>query len=264
MRLIYTISSIAALACATTPAHAWGPTGHRIVGQIAADNVSGRTAAEISLILDPGETLAEVSTWPDEQRSDPDPYWQKTATPWHWVTIAPGKTYAEVGAPPEGDAMSALTAFTKTLRDDKASREDKALALRFIVHIVGDLHQPLHNGRGNDRGGNEFKVEWFGKPSNLHSVWDGSLLDGNGLSYTEYVARLEGHLSARQTIDWWNVDPNVWMAESTELRDRIYPEAGATSLGYFYQWTWRPVAERRVTQAGVRLAAYLDAVFAEE
>ncbi|AKM11824.1 S1/P1 Nuclease [Croceicoccus naphthovorans] len=255
------VAAVAVLA--TSPAHAWGPTGHRIVGQIAADNISGKTQAEIAMILPKGETLAEVSTWPDEQRSDPDEYWQKTATPWHWVTVPPGKTWAEVGAPPEGDAMSALTAFTKTLRDPAASQEDRALALRFIVHIVGDLHQPLHNGRGDDRGGNNFKVEWFGKATNLHSVWDRELLAGNELSFTEYTDRLEAHLKPEQTIAWWTADPKVWMAESIALRDRIYPEEQGAQLGYSYQWTWRPAAEQRLTQAGVRLAAYLDMVFGE-
>ncbi|WP_144096411.1 S1/P1 nuclease [Croceicoccus sediminis] len=264
MRKSMILAAIGLSLSLSTTAHAWGQLGHRVVGQIAADNVDGRTAANIALILDHGETLAEAATWPDEQKSDPDEYWQKTSYPWHWVTVPEGKTYDEVGAPPEGDAYSALRRFTATLRDPDATREDKALALRFVVHIVGDLHQPLHNGNGTDRGGNQFKIEWFGEETNLHSLWDTALLEGNGLSYTEYADSLERHMTNQQKIAWWDARPETWMAESIALRDRIYPPADATSIGYSYQWTWRPVAERRLAQGGVRLAAYLDWVFGAE
>lgn len=247
-----------------TTAHAWGQLGHRIVGQIAADNIDGRTAAHIALILSQGETLAEAATYPDEQKSDPSEYWQKTSYPWHWVTVPEGEHYHDVGAPEEGDAYTALQTFTATLRDPKASREDKALALRFVVHIVGDLHQPLHNGNGTDRGGNQFKLKWFGDDTNLHSVWDTALIEGNGLSFTEYSDRLEGHMTDQDKIVWWDARPETWMAESIELRDQIYPEGDTPSIGYFYQWKWRPVAEHRLSQGGIRLAAYLDWVFAGE
>ena len=86
-------------------------------------------------------------------RSNPEHFWQEVAGPFHYVTIPEGKTYAEVGAPDEGDSVTALAQFRKVLLDPKASREQKQLALRFTVHIIGDLHQPLHAGNGTDRGG---------------------------------------------------------------------------------------------------------------
>lgn len=152
-----------------SPAHAWGPIGHRITGAIADENLSGVTRAQVQLLLG-SEDLAQASTWPDEMRSDPSEFWQKTAGPWHYVTVPNGIEYEAPDTPPEGDAMTALARFTETLRDPKASQDDKRLALRFIVHIIGDLHQPLHAGNGTDRGGNDFKVTWFGKSTNLHSV----------------------------------------------------------------------------------------------
>ncbi len=208
-------------------------------------------------------SVTEAATWPDEQRSDPDPFWQKTSAPWHYVTVTGHPEWRASDAPKEGDAMTALNSFTATLRDAQASREDKALALRFIVHIVGDLHQPLHNGKGDDRGGNEVAVTWFGEATNLHSVWDSKLIDSSSLSYSEYVARLEARMTPAQTVAWWTADPLVWGRESIALRDRIYPAADARDLGYRYQWQWRPEAEARMAQAGIRLAAYLDMVFAE-
>ncbi|RVQ65995.1 S1/P1 Nuclease [Croceicoccus ponticola] len=261
--LVLAASASAAFVAMTAPAHAWGPSGHRVVGQIAADNVSGRTAAEIALILDDGETLAEASTWPDEQRSDPAAFWQKEAGAYHYVTLPDGKSYAEAGTPPQGDAISALARFTKVLKDDKASREDKALALRFVVHIVGDLHQPLHNGSGKDRGGNEFQVTYFGRSTNLHTVWDRELVASSDYSFSELAALLESRLTDKQKIAWWNADPLMWVGESVVIRDTIYPPADNRELGYEYVWKNWPIIEQRLTQGGIRLAAYLDATFAE-
>jgi hypothetical protein len=120
-------------------------------------------------------------------------FWQREAGPYHYVTVPQGQTYAEVGAPEEGDALSAFDRFSATVHDPNASREDKALALRFIVHIVGDVHQPLHAGSGAGRGGNDVKVRWFGDSTNLHSVWHSKMIEGQNLSYTvrpDWTARL--------------------------------------------------------------------------
>jgi hypothetical protein len=206
------------------------------------------------------ETLAEAANWPDEMRSNPDPFWQKTANPWHYVTVG-GFEYDR--APPEGDALEALRFFTRMLRDPKTNAAHRQLALRFIVHLVGDLHQPLHNGRPGDRGGNDVKVKWFGRDTNLHAVWDSALIEETGYSFTEYAERLERHTSASDVIAWWNANPKDWIRESVQLRERIYPAAGETELGYKYIYDHTPTMELRLKQAGIRLAAYLNAAFAE-
>ena len=245
-----------------SPALAWGQTGHRVIGELAQERINAKTRAEIEQILEV-EDLAEISTRADEERSNPDPFWQKEAGPWHYVTVPEGQTYAQVGAPLEGDGYTALERFTATLRDASASREDKVVALHFIVHIVGDLHQPLHAGNSTDRGGNDVRVSWFGDSTNLHSVWDSRLIDSRSLNYTEYARRLGRNITPALTIEWWSHDPLVWIGESTTIRDRIYPdEAGTPQLGYAYQYEHLGTAERRLQQAGVRLAAYLDQVFA--
>ena len=189
MLMRFTLLAAAAALCMPAPAGAWGQLGHRVIGHIAEERLSGKARAEIELILGE-EDLAEASTWADEQRSNPAPFWQDEAGPYHYVTVPEGKTYSEVGPPEEGDALSALTDFVATLRDPLATREDKALALRFIIHIVGDLHQPLHAGNGTDRGGNDQLVRWYGQVTNLHSVWDTQMLARQNLSYTEYTTRL--------------------------------------------------------------------------
>jgi hypothetical protein len=247
------------------PALAWGKTGHRVVAAIADTQLSGLARAHIREILGPGESLDEAANWPDEMRSDPAVFWQKTATPWHYVTLN-GITYDH--APPQGDALEALNHFRGVLADPAASLADKQLALRFIVHLVGDLHQPLHVGKCCDKGGNDVKVNWFGKPTNLHAVWDSAIVDDEQLSFTEMAAKLERHISDRQLIDWWDINPRDWVSESAQIRDTVYPAPSRDrkklpDLSYAYVYKFTPVMERRLSQAGVRLAAYLNAIYAE-
>lgn len=240
----------------------WGQTGHRITGEIAQSRINGKTAAEIELLLGK-QGLAEMSTWPDEQRSNPQPFWQNDANPWHYVTLPGSKKASELVSPSEGDALTALEGFAAVVRDRQKPQDERALALRFIIHIVGDLHQPLHVGNGTDRGGNDVKVTWFGDPSNLHSVWDSGMIDGQKLSYTEYADRLEHRLAVEQTVAWWDARPQTWIGESATLRDGVYPTSSEqpVALGYAYQFQHLPTVETRLTQAGIRLAAYLDALF---
>ena len=193
-------------------------------------------------------------------RSAPGEFWQKTSSPWHYVTVG-GIEYDR--APPEGDALAALEFFTRLVRDPATSPDQRALALRFIVHIVGDLHQPLHNGRPGDRGGNEVKVKWFGRDTNLHAVWDSALVDETKYSFSEYSERLQRHTRPEDVIAWWTANPRDWIRESVAYRERIYPAAGETDLGYDYIYQHTPKVEHRLKQAGVRIAAYLNAMFAE-
>src|SRR3954451_6735380 len=258
-----------------SPALAWGKTGHRVVAAIADTQLSGLARAHIREILNGGESLDEAANWPDEMRSDPAAFWQKTATPWHYVTLD-GITYDH--APPQGDALEALAHFRSVLQDPNSSLADKQLALRFIVHLVGDLHQPLHVGKCCDKGGNDVKVTWFGKPTNLHAVWDSAIVDDEQLSFTELAAKLERHTSNRDVIDWWDINPRDWISESAQYRDTLYPTAAdnprqsagrkvkappVLEVSYSEVHRFTPVMERRLSQAGVRLAAYLNALFAE-
>ena len=236
-------------------AHAWGATGHRITGTIADKYLSGVARARIQQILG-SESLAEASTWADDMRSHPSPFWQTTANPWHYVTTPAGRAYVEANAPPEGDAATALRRFAQTLRNPAASIEEKQLALRFTVHLIGDLHQPLHAGRGDDRGGNEVRVTFFGNETNLHSVWDSGLVERQQLSFSEYAAWLDRRITPENVIAWSDPKPPVWIAESTAIRDQIYP--ASPQLSYQYMFEHKPKVDQRLQQAGVRIAAYLN------
>jgi nuclease S1 len=251
---------LALLCCAipASPAGAWGQTGHRVTGAIAEQYLSGVARANVRLLLGT-ESLAQAATWPDDMRSDPAEFWQRIAAPFHYVTVPPGSTHAATGAPPEGDAVTALERFAQVLRDPKASVEDKRLALRFSIHIIGDLHQPLHAGRPGDRGGNNVKVTLFNQPTNLHSVWDSGLIDARQLSHSELAGWLAGAITPEQVIAWSNADPEIWIAESVALRETVYP--ADPKLSYLYAYQHGAEIDGRLSRAGVRIAAYLNSIF---
>lgn len=249
---------------ASTSVFAWGQTGHRVTGAIASFYLSPVAKAEIAKLL-PEESLAEVSTYADEMRSHPSEFWQKTASPWHYVTVPKNKAYDDVGAPARGDALTALAKFKRDLLSDDTSFEQKQLALKFIVHLVGDLHQPLHAGDGTDRGGNDLKVLFFWEGSNLHRVWDSGLIDRQQLSYTEWTHWLQRKISDEDIARWNSVRPEDWVAESAAIRDTIYPDPSTNgemvSINWEYQYQHISTVKRRLQMAGVRLALYLNQAF---
>jgi hypothetical protein len=236
----------------------WGQTGHRVTGAIAEKYLTPKAQLAISQLLI-NEDLAEASTYADEMRSDPSEFWKKTANPWHYVNVFEGKTYSDIAPPPEGNAVTALEMFTKQLKSKKASLEEKQLALRFIVHIVGDLHQPFHAGNGTDKGGNDVKLQFFWEDSNLHRVWDSGLIDRENLSYTEWTNKLSRKISSQQAKEWMEVNPKVWIAESAKLRANLYPEND--KLSWDYQYQNMPIVKQRLQMGGVRIAAYLNDLF---
>ncbi len=238
---------------------AWGQTGHRVTGEIAQGYLTPEAATAVKALLG-NEDLAEASTWADEMRSNPSEFWQKTASPWHYVNVKLGGKYKQ--APPEGDAVSALDLFSRTLKDPSTSKENKQLALRFIVHIIGDLHQPFHSGTSEDRGGNLIRVKFFGEDSNIHRVWDSGLIDRQQLSYTEWTKRLGRNITTEQASEWNDANPRVWIAESAKIRATLYPSEPVIS--WDYQYNSLPVVNQRLQMGGVRIAAYLNQLFTAE
>lgn len=252
------VASFVLIIFSTHNVFAWGQTGHRISGQIAEIYLSDSAKAAIQSILK-NESLAEVSTYADEMRSNPDHFWQKVAGPFHYVTIAEGKSYSEVDAPAHGDAVSALNMYKKVLIDKASSASEKELAVKMIVHIIGDLHQPLHAGNGTDRGGNDVKVEFFWEESNLHRVWDSGMIDQKKLSFTEWTTFLAPKITEQQASAWTTSDPLIYIAESIKIRDTIYPTNDKLSWQYLYDHT--PIMKQRLQQAGVRIASYFNNIY---
>lgn len=265
MRKIIFLAAIALL-LPSTSAMAWGPTGHRVTGKIAQSYLSDQARAGIETILGV-ESLAEASNWPDFMRSDPSNFWTKGTPPWHYITVPPGATYSAESVPEGGDAVTALKDFSKQVRDESLPLAQRQLALRFVIHIVEDLHQPLHNGRGDDRGGNSVDVLFMDKPTNLHKVWDEDLIDNEKLSYSEMAHWLQRRITTDQQVKWSDPNPQTWIAESITMRDRIYSELGPRNpetipnLSYGYVYKHKADIDQRLRQGGVRLATYLNVMF---
>jgi len=256
-------------------ASAWGPTGHRVVGRIAEHHLTPEAQRGVAALLGP-DSLARVSTWADDIRSDPnwtkspdganvlsDPDWTKPpkdARPWHFLSIDDNETLETTARDPKGDVLEAIQRFEKILRDPQADRQSKANALKFIVHFVGDVHQPLHVGRRADRGGNDIIVLWFSEPSNLHSVWDSGMIDSTKLCFSE-LAEFIDHPTPEEITAWQSASMADWIRESFDARQQVY-DIGKRDLGFDYSFRNMSLVEKRLVQAGVRLAGLLNSVFA--
>src|SRR5258708_5846190 len=165
----------------TVQSFAWGPTGHRATGQIAERYLNAKAKKKIRLLLGQ-QTLALASTWMDEVRSDST---YNYMADWHWVTVQTGMTYEESAKNPNGDVIMTLERVIQELKSHRLTLQEEIERIRILVHLVGDIHQPLHVGCCDDQGGNKVKVKWFGRDSNLHRIWDNDMIDDSKFSYTE-------------------------------------------------------------------------------
>ena len=235
----------------------WGQIGHRTVGLIAEWHLSKRAARQVNAILGP-TTLAMVSTWMDEIRSDPAYDYTNT---WHWVTVPDGQSYQPDIQEPTGNAYEAVQRLVAGLKSDTLSAQQEKEYLMMLVHLVGDLHQPLHVGTGTDRGGNDVRVLWMGDSSNLHRVWDSNMIDSKQLSYTELAQYLNRRADKNFVRQWQSTPLSNWLTEAMQLRDTVYdlPEDG--QLGYQYSYRNFSVVERQLLLAGVRLAGILNEIY---
>ncbi len=241
----------------------WGVTGHRTIGKIAENHLSSEAKAAVKELLD-SQTLADVATWADEARMTPE---YKHTEPWHYINLPLGLTYSDFQKTVEGiskaNVYSAMLKEEAILRDKNASKEQKAEALKFVVHFVGDLHQPMHISREEDKGGNTIQLNYEGKGANLHSVWDSKLIDHQGLSYEQMAGKYD-HASAAQ-VKTWQSDPLIkWIWESYEISSKLYAEVDAMksrAIDDSYYQEHIGIIEQRIDQAGIRLAGVLNEIF---
>ena len=237
----------------------WGQIGHRATGWIAQDLLSTQARQAVDRVLE-GNSLAEVSTWMDEVRSDPSFDYMG---PWHYVTLPPGQTYQTVEKAEGGDVLWALDKVVSELKAGGLSPEQEAINLKVLVHLIGDVHQPLHVGNGTDRGGNDVQVEWFGDRSNLHRVWDSEMINSKQLSFTELADFIDDGLDETVIEEWQSTHWYDWAIESQSLLDQVYdlPENGR--LSYEYMFKNFDAVQLRLLQAGVRMAGVINDIYGE-
>ena len=245
------------LVCVSASAFAWGPTGHRVVGRIAENHLSPKARKSVQDLLGP-VTLAEASTWADEIRSDPA--W-KHASSWHYINVEDGESIASAKRKRQGDILRALERFSEVLRDSHSSKSEKAEALKWLVHLAGDIHQPLHVGKLKDLGGNKVQVFWMPSKdrTNLHAVWDDLLIDSLRLSFSELTAFVD-RATAREIATWQKSSFLEWAEESLQARGRAY-EIDNGRVGYEYAHRHMQYVRVRLLQAGIRLAGLLNSTF---
>lgn len=241
----------------TNESFGWGLTGHRVVGLIAERHLNKKARKQIEEILK-NESIAEVSNYMDFIKSDAT---FRKMSPWHYATIPNGKKYEEVGTPEEGDIIQTIQRLIDELKAKEFSDMDEAFALKCLIHLVGDIHQPLHVGNGEDKGGNDVSLQYFGTKTNLHSVWDQKMIDGQQYSYVEYANWID-HVTKVQEELWSSTSVMDWAYESMQLRNQCYETIPSNyKLSYQYVYDNIELVNQRLLQAGIRLASLLNEIY---
>ena len=233
----------------------WGATGHRVTGWIAEKYISKKALKEVERIL-AGQSMAMASNWMDEIRSDSA---YDHATDWHFVTIPEGQSYAQAVKNPKGDLIQTIERLISDLKSKKLTAKDESERLKMLIHLIGDIHQPLHVGVAGDHGGNDIKVMWFRSESNLHRVWDSEMIDDSRLSYTELAQSLENPEEAK-IATWQKSNVHQWATESIAYRANVY-RYGDGKLGYKYTYDNFHIVRYRLLQAGIRIAGVLNDIY---
>ena len=153
-----------------------------------------------------------------------------------------------------------MNEFINVLKNKRSKKEDKQIALKFLVHLIGDLHQPMHVGNGKDRGGNDIKLKWFNAPTNLHRIWDSDLINLQELSYSEYSDYLLLNEDRGKIRKWQGDDVLTYIHESRDLRNQCYDFSGE-NLKWEYFYKHKELLEKRLLQGGVRLSGELNRIF---
>ncbi len=241
----------------------WGVTGHRAIAKIAENHLTPKAKTAVYELLG-AENLSDVSTWADEVRRNQE---YKYTTPWHYINLPLGLTYAQfkekVESMTDDNVYSALLKQEQLLKDNNTPRDKKIEALKFIVHFVGDLHQPMHISRSEDQGGNTIQLNYDDKGTNLHSLWDSRLIDHQGLNFEQLAAKNDNASAA--DIEKLQHDPLIrWMWESYEVSSKLYAEVDqmkSRSLDNSYYDEHIQIVNTRIQQGGLRLAGLLNDIF---
>lgn len=258
-------------------AFAWGPTGHRVVGAVAEKHLDIAVHSKIFKLLG-GQSLSRVANWPDEIKSEPAKY--SYTFNWHYTDWA-DEAHDHDEASSSGKLLGSINEQIAVLKNPQATDDAKVFALKFIIHLVGDLHQPLHVGNGLDQGGNLCKVTFQGQAMNLHALWDEGMINFTKLSYSEIADFVSQGHTRDEIVSWKAGTVLDWALESKVLRGKIYPEnviptpepmsvkqycrkdvvitaEETPKLSYDYSYKFVPVVEQRLFQAGLRLAMVLN------
>ena len=236
----------------------WGQKGHDVTAYIAECNLTPEAAQEIDRVLD-GHSPVYYANWLDSASHTPEYAYTRT---WHYANIDEGYTYDTMPKEPAGDVVTAVNDLVAELKSKELSAEKEAEALKMLIHLVGDMHCPMHSGHRSDRGGNTIPVTFFGRPANLHSIWDTSLPEAaHKWSYTEWQNQID-RLSDDEATLIESGTPKEWFMETAELCKGIYeatPEG--TNVSYDYIDRFTTLIEQQFVKGGHRLAKLLNEIY---
>lgn len=235
----------------------WGQNGHRATGKIAENHLSRKAKRKIDALLK-GQSLAFVSTFADEIKSDRN-YREFSAL--HYVNMGLDETYATAEKNPNGDLVTGIKKSIAILKDKNSSEEDKVFYLKMLVHFVGDLHQPMHIGRKEDKGGNDIQVQWFGQGTNLHAVWDTKMIEDWNMSYLE-LADNARDLSKKQIEALEKGTIEDWVNEVHKITKEVYKSVKVgENLRYRYSYDHFGIVRDQLQKGGIRLAKILNDIY---
>lgn len=248
---------ITALLCASQ-ALAWGQKGHDVTAFIAENHLTPSAKAKVTAALD-GHSLVYYANWLDNASNTPEYRYTKT---WHYKNVDEGETYENAPLAKTGDVVVALNEIITKLKNGNLSHADENVALRMLIHLVGDMHQPLHMGHRSDLGGNKVSIVSFNRNTNLHSYWDSEIVDFvHKWSYSEWQYQLD-RASADEEAKIVSGNIESWAKECVTLASGIYADTPEGSrVSYAYGAKYAPVVEQQLLKGGLRLASLLNAIY---
>jgi hypothetical protein len=237
---------------------AYDALGHRIIAAIAYDNLTDKAKTQVDIILGRKGMVYEA-VWADEIRSDSK---YTYSYQWHYQDLDDNLTKANLkylwyNPKVEGKHLFyALDSLTNRLKKVNTDKE----ALKFLVHFVGDLHQPMHMGRKDDKGGNMVDFNWFGRKTNLHSVWDGALIENQKMSYSEYSHYLQDKFEPRKA-EFLKLDLLQSVEDTYNLRNKIYNYNPSDTNNFHYVYFFADKLDEMLYRGGIQLANVLNEIY---
>lgn len=237
----------------------WGQKGHDAVAYIAECNLKPDVYQKVVKCLD-GHSLVYYANWMDNASHTHDYRYTKT---WHYANVDKGYTYQTMLKNTKGDVVTAIESIVEKLKSGKLTITEEKLNLKFLIHLVGDIHAPMHAGRLTDLGGNKVYVKYFGKKLKLHELWDIDLIeDCHRWSYTEWQQQLDKFCPIERKAQLATGTPEVWLEESHRIANNIYTASPKNAkLSYYYLNYYTPIIEERILAGGLRLAMLLNDIY---
>jgi hypothetical protein len=241
---------------------AWGRLGHRVAARMAENRLTPAATRAVHALLGPGVKFADASTWADEQQEVPD------SSHWHYVNIPIRETRYSARYCRGGCVVSKIEEFMRTLHTPKAGMRQKQQALKFLIHLVTDIHHPLHVGDNNDRGGNLLQVRFFNEGSNLHRVWDSQVMERHTKNEQVWLWDFDFIANPKMVAEWSKGTPEDWATETLQIAKEAYCLPGTRKimspgarLGNEYYNYALSIIQRQLAKSGIRIAFILNGIF---